>query len=202
MNICLSCGGDSDQDICRYCAMWGVTVPDVLPTREQLLAEQFHRIGKEGRKYWGKAGAGILFTDGNSILLLKRKEPSDHAGTWGIPGGRAKEKESPIDTALRETEEECGVGARGKQIARFHEKDGHHNFHVFVYKVATPFDCKVSNEHSESKWVALAELKNYELHPRLRESLPHYLRAVNTTKRPFSEWLAARKTLDSTSDNE
>ena len=40
--------------------------------------EQYHHIGKDGKKYWGKAGAGILFTDGKKVLLLKRAEKGDH----------------------------------------------------------------------------------------------------------------------------
>ncbi len=53
--------------------------------------QDYHRIGKDGAKYKGKRGAGILFTDGKQILLLKRSEGSDNPGTWGLPGGGAKE---------------------------------------------------------------------------------------------------------------
>jgi len=37
--------------------------------------------------HWGRAGAGVLFTTGTQILLLKRSSWVDQPGTWGIPGG-------------------------------------------------------------------------------------------------------------------
>lgn len=185
--ICCHCGEPSEQDICIGCIAWGVTQQDVFPT----FSEQFHRIGKGGKKYWHQSGAGILFTDGNSILLLKRKEPSDNAGTWGIPGGGAKKGETPIATAWRETKEECGADPQGYQIEKFHEKDGHHNFYVFMYKIPKPFDCKISHEHSEAKWIPIKELDQYTLHPKMKEHLDVYKRVIEkkTLKNSFSEWL-------------
>jgi ADP-ribose pyrophosphatase YjhB (NUDIX family) len=194
INICCYCGQSSGTLLCSLCEEWCVSREEVFPTIGDVLVEQFHRIGREGRRYWGKMGAGILFTDGKSILLLKRKEPSDHAGTWGIPGGRAKDGEAPIDTARRESKEECGQ-KDGQQFARFHDKDGSHHFHVFLYSVAKPFECTVSNEHSQAKWIPITEMLNYPLHPRLKKSLPYYLNSVKqkfSRHKRFSEWLSEK----------
>jgi 8-oxo-dGTP pyrophosphatase MutT (NUDIX family) len=58
--------------------------------------------------------AGILFRapDGK-VLLLKRGAGSDHANTWGVPGGQARDLETAIETAERETMEEITLLPRG-----------------------------------------------------------------------------------------
>lgn len=192
--ICCHCGLPSNNAICEFCVAWDVTEADVFPT----FSEQFHRIGSGGKRYWHQSGAGILFTDGKSILLLKRKEPSDNANTWGIPGGGARKGETPIATAWRETKEECGANPQGYQFEKFHQKDGHHNFHVFLYRVPKTFDCTLSDEHSDSKWIPINDLDNYELHPKMAENLSVYKRAISKRypSNSFSEWFTTRKSLD------
>lgn len=192
--ICCHCGEFSDQYICKGCLACGVAQVEVFPT----FSEQSHKIGNDSKRYRHKSGAGILFTDGHSILLLKRKKPSDNAGTWGIPGGGSKKGESPIATAWRETKEECGVEPQGYQIQKFHEKDGRHNFHVFIYMVRKLFECEVSKEHSEAKWIPIKNLGEYKLHPKMAEHWPVYKRAIDykIPKKSFSEWLASKNLLD------
>lgn len=140
----------------------------------------YQHIGKGGRRYWGDKGAGILFTDGTSILLLKRAKDGDSADygeTWGIPGGKTEKGEMPIETAVRETKEEAG-SVEGTRFAQFDERDGRHVFTVFLYKVRSPFKIKLSNEHTDSKWIDLADLKKFSLHPKFQEHLPYYLKAI------------------------
>jgi 8-oxo-dGTP pyrophosphatase MutT (NUDIX family) len=75
-------------------------------------------------KFWGKAGAGILFTceEDNTIFLMHRSRYVEQPGTWGIPGGSVSGEgmfdseigaERPTDEvfwagAQQETIEECG----------------------------------------------------------------------------------------------
>jgi 8-oxo-dGTP pyrophosphatase MutT (NUDIX family) len=56
--------------------------------------------------------------DGLTVLLTQRTEHlSNHAGQVSFPGGRAEEDDSsPIETALRETEEEIGLTRRHVEI--------------------------------------------------------------------------------------
>lgn len=198
--VCCKCGEiinswfHGQGMICSVCTEWGVTREEIFPTITDVFSEQFHRLGKDGARYWGERGAGILYTDGEKVLLLKRKSPSDHPGTWGIPGGRAKKGEVPIDTAQRETKEECGRLGEGQQFARFDNKNGAHRFHVFLY-AADPFECTVSDEHSEARWVDIDEIKKLDLHPKLKESWPYYLKAIRrrfSKPESFSEWFQRR----------
>ena len=54
---------------------------------------------------------------GLTVLLTKRTDHISHAGQISFPGGRAEELDSsPIETALREAEEEIGLHRRHVEI--------------------------------------------------------------------------------------
>jgi 8-oxo-dGTP diphosphatase len=153
------------------------------------------RLGRDGSRYWGSRGAGIFFTDGRKVLLLKRSEKGDGFGTWGLPGGKVEEGETDIDAAIREAEEECGRVA-GQRFDDLREKDGMHEWTTFFFRVDKPFRCKLSDEHSDWKWVKFGSLKNYDLHPKLKENLDRHLKAVRKSSGKgvikFREWLDFR----------
>lgn len=138
----------------------------------------FHRIGKDGKRYWHKKGAGIFFTDGKSVLMLRRKPPCDHSKTWCLPGGGAKAGENALDNAIRESIEECGK-VQGERFSKLEEIDGHHHWTTFFYKVNKQFKVKLSNEHDAWKWIKFADLKNYDLHPALKANIDRHLKIVN-----------------------
>ena len=203
-NVCCYCGKGVASWIhcqgflCETCGEWGITRSEVVPTIAEVFSEQFHRVGKDGKRYWGRLGGGILFTDGEKILLLKRDGNSDYAGHWGIPGGRAKEGEAPLDTARRETKEECG-SVEGQRFGHFDDKDGAHHFHTYLFAIAKPFDVELSKEHNDSKWVALDKVEDMKLHPKFKEAWPGYLRAIKKRfpgKTSFLDWCESRKRLD------
>lgn len=146
----------------------------------------YHRIGKNGNKYWGKQGAGFVFTDGESILLLKRSEKGDNHGKWGIPGGKAEEEETALGCAQRETQEEIGRLPKGRRIGSIESVDGRHVFTTYVCLVPAKFSCKLSDEHSDYDWYALDDLKNVELHDKLKEVMPD-IRKIIEKKSSYKE---------------
>ena len=150
----------------------------------------YHRIGKGGARYWGKVAAGIFFTDGESVLLLKRSDKGDNGGTWGLPGGKAEDGETAIGTARRESKEECGHND-GHRFNKSEESDRGHKWTTFFYKVAEPFECKLSDEHTDWKWIPLDEVESYNLHPKFKENYDRYLRIVEKGlgSISFKEWL-------------
>lgn len=198
-DICQHCGenvNEISQEIpfCDVCKQWGITHQEIYPTVADM-AEQFHRLGKGGTKYWGRLGGGIVFTDGEKILLLKRDSSSDYPGHWCIPGGKAKEGEAPIDVAHREAKEECG-SVEGQRFGHFHSNDGAHHFHTYLMAVTKPFEVRLSKEHDASEWVDLDDVLGMKLHPKFKESWPTYLRAIKKkfpNKTSFAEWCEARK---------
>ncbi len=142
----------------------------------------------------GTLGAGIIYTDGKAMLLLKR-EKGDEKETWCIPGGRAEEGETPMDCALRETKEEIGkTPSEAKEFAHFDMKDKAYHFHVFLMAIDKQFKAKLSSEHSDYEWIKLDDLGDYRLHPKLKTSLPAYLKAISKRfggVKSFSEWLSS-----------
>lgn len=151
---------------------------------------KYHRIGKNGGKVEGKKSAGIMFTDGRSILLLKRTGDCPHSGTWGIPGGKARDGETEIGNAIRETREELGVtDFPGYRFDSFVSHDGRKKFTTFLYRVASVFqDISLSEEHSDWGWVAFDKIGDLNLHPKLEENLPRYLKAIRRKVTSFAEW--------------
>ena len=81
-----------------------------------------HNPPCQRREYWGRGGAGVLFTcsEDGTVLLLLRAAWVEQGGTWGIPGGGIGEgffrtPMQPITDldvfrrkAQQEAEEECG----------------------------------------------------------------------------------------------
>jgi 8-oxo-dGTP pyrophosphatase MutT (NUDIX family) len=55
---------------------------------------------------------------GETAFLLTRRAPKlrTHAGQWALPGGRMDEGETPVQTALRELEEELGVASPQESV--------------------------------------------------------------------------------------
>jgi 8-oxo-dGTP pyrophosphatase MutT (NUDIX family) len=130
-------------------------------------------------------GAGIIYTDGKQILLIKRSDKvRAYPYTWASAGGGIEEGESLNQTAERESREEIGT-VKGKKIAEF----TNNQFAMFIYKVDKPFEVKLNQEHTESKWVDLDSVEDYKLHPDFKEGWPDYLKAIKKNKNSFSEWI-------------
>lgn len=147
------------------------------------------RLGKDG----GRSGAGIFFTDGRKVLLLKRGE-SDNEGTWCLPGGKVEEGESAIEAARRESMEECGR-VKGSRFDDLEQRDGMHRWTTFFFRVDGPFGCRLSHEHTDYGWFKLADLKGMDLHPKFRKHLHRHLSVVRrqVSGKGFNEWLSIRE---------
>lgn len=155
------------------------------------------RIGEGGSPVHGKRAAGIFFTDGKSVLLLKRSDEGDHSNTWALPGGKSKDGETDINTAIRETKEETGLGSiPGHRLCSVMSHNGRQRFTGFVYKVSSPFDVKISHEHNDWEWVSLKDLGSKELHPKFKEQIPRYLREIGKKIQSFSEWQEFQESID------
>lgn len=83
-------------------------------------------IAEDGAVEHGLTPAAVLFPivprdDGHTVLLTQRTAHlRDHAGQVSFPGGRVEASDaSPIETALRETEEEVGIGRERVEVLGF-----------------------------------------------------------------------------------
>ncbi len=57
---------------------------------------------------WRPASVNIVATVGRKILVTRERTPGTRGWYWGMPGGRAKEGETPLQGAKRELLEETG----------------------------------------------------------------------------------------------
>jgi 8-oxo-dGTP diphosphatase len=140
-------------------------------------------------KNYLKKSAGIIFTDGSSILLLLRAE-GKNSNTWGIPGGKSEDGETEFENAIRETKEELGISAiPGEIFDSISHIDNNKKYTTFFYKVREPFDVNLNHEHSEYAWVKFKDLNNYKIHPILNTNIHNYLSKIKKKACSFEEWL-------------
>jgi len=96
--------------------------------RASLLREPItgHFVQEEGGEGLPLTPAAVLFPivlrdNGQTVLLTQRTAHlKDHAGQISFPGGRVEEEDqSPVHTALRETEEEIGLAREHVEVLGF-----------------------------------------------------------------------------------
>lgn len=101
---------------------------DLERLRASLLPEPLvgHFVQEDGAEDLPLTPAAVLFPivlrdDGHTVLLTQRTAHlRDHAGQVSFPGGRVEAHDrSPVDTALRETEEEIGLSRERVEIVGF-----------------------------------------------------------------------------------
>ena len=115
---------------------------------------------------------------GLTVLLTQRTEHlTNHAGQVSFPGGRAEEDDSsPIETALRETEEEIGLTRRHVEIIGVlpdHVTASAYIVTPVVGLVTPPFDLTAeSNEVADIFEVPLQFLMDGMTHQRMSFDLP------------------------------
>ncbi|MCK9458592.1 MAG: NUDIX hydrolase [Proteobacteria bacterium] len=125
-----------------------------------------------------KPAAGIFFTDGRAVLMLKRRPPGSNPNTWGLPGGHSEGEETPLMAAQREAREECGK-MTGKKFGVLTSGA----WTCFFYQVPKTFRCEISEEHDAWEWVKFEELKHLQLHPQFKKQMQRYIAFV---KRHFA----------------
>ena len=65
---------------------------------------------------WGGAVAPIFFATGEIVFIKRSDLVTHHKGQIAFIGGRREEEETPIETALREFEEETGVSSTSLEV--------------------------------------------------------------------------------------
>jgi 8-oxo-dGTP diphosphatase len=108
----------------------------------------------------------------NGVLLLKRRSTDVHKpGIWDIPGGRLGLGEDPYEGIRRETKEETNLDidiSMPLDVHHFTRDDGQKITMLIFLCQAKDQDIKLSEEHSEFKWHALAD----------KDEMPEWLHSV------------------------
>lgn len=103
--------------------------------------------------------------NGIEFLLLKRSENVVYPNLWQMVNGKIKKNEKAFETAVREIKEESGLNPKklwvvpNVNLFYSHENDHIQVLPVFAALVNSKSIIKLSNEHSEFKWVKPAQAK-------------------------------------------
>ncbi len=141
-----------------------------------------------GQAHWGLFGAaGLLLVRidaGEPSVLLQLRAPWTHGGgTWALPGGAVDSHEDPTSAAIREAEEEAGIViARDDVKDLFVDDHGTWSYATVIVHTVIEVDVAASNaETDDLRWVPVAEVAEYPLHPGFASSWPDLLARVNAT---------------------
>lgn len=101
--------------------------------------------------------AAAIVTSKQGVLVERRH---DGRPLWTFPAGEIEPGEAPVDTAIRETKEECDLAIVVSHVIgeRVHPKTGTH----MIYLAARPYQGTEvhngdENELAEVRWVSLTE---------------------------------------------
>ncbi len=112
---------------------------------------------------WRRAPAGI------EIVLVHRPAYDD----WSFPKGKLYEKESELDAALREVEEEIGVACRaGSDLGTISYVDSRmrpKTVRYWTMTLAGGDSIAAANEVDEARWVDVADVGSLLTYPHDRE---------------------------------
>lgn len=148
------------------------------------------------------------------ILILKRSaKVGSYQAAWAGVSGYVEEGEHPLDTALKEVEEETGLKIGREALLRVgeplpaydKEKDVLWLVHTFLFKAPTN-RIRLDWEHETYAWIKPKEISQYNTVPRLGDALErvkpstyklnsklhNYLKEIEGDLIHGSSWLAAR----------
>jgi len=119
-------------------------------------------------------GIKALIKNEKGEMLLLKSGPAEQKHTqvefWDLPGGRIKTGHSISDTLKREVEEELGISGQNVEIGKVfdatisnfkasHGKNVGLMLIAYNCKLNGKQDFKLSDEHSEWKWVKIEDAK-------------------------------------------
>ncbi len=114
---------------------------------------------------------------GPEVLVLRRAAGGRSPGSWECIHGHIDEGETPVQTALRELDEEAGLApAKLYNLSRVEQFYSHRLDYValipaFVALVASDAAFRLSREHDLGEWLPLAAARVRLSWPRLRRGL-------------------------------
>lgn len=108
------------------------------------------------------------------VALIQRRTDYPHqlSGQWFLPGGGVESDEEPEVTAVRETEEECGLIVVEPQLVdcydyteRWHDEQGEVREQQVILSVFQAMyasgELGISNETQDAAWIPRSEVGNY-----------------------------------------
>jgi ADP-ribose pyrophosphatase YjhB (NUDIX family) len=128
-----------------------------------------------------------VVTDGSGAILLQRRADN---GLWALPGGVVEVGETVAQTIVREVKEETGLDVEPTELVGVYSDPRH----VIAYadgevrqQFSLCFAARIvggalrgSDESTDVRFVALADLDTLPMHPAQRLRIAHFLERLPT----------------------
>lgn len=117
----------------------------------------------------------IIINKQNQFLILKRTNYSNNGREkWDFPGGSVNQDEDVNESIKREVNEELQIEIKNPKVFRITSgKKIPSGQFIFVLFASKEFNLKegikLSNEHSDYKWISADKINNYNFY--LRDSI-------------------------------
>lgn len=110
--------------------------------------------------------AGAILDRDRGLLLARRRRPSELAGLWELPGGKAEAGETRADALRRELREELGVQVEVGEALRAHValRSG---VTLVALRAQVVEGVPEPRDHSELSWVGAPALRSMAADGRL-----------------------------------
>ena len=116
----------------------------------------------------------VVFRGGRVLAMRRAADKDAGAGAWEALSGRVLPDEAPLDAAVRESREECGLelAIDPRPIASYRAKRNQDDMVVVVYRGASESgDVVLSKEHDAFEWLTLDEFARACPFPQLVEAV-------------------------------
>ena len=129
----------------------------------------------------------ILEHEGKILLFKRSNLVGTYRGLWGGVAGYVEKLENPYDSAIKEIQQEAGIGLDALKLVRKGEPiefsdiyDGRRYdwiVHPFLFHIRSKELVRIDWEHEEYRWVTPSELKKFDTVPGLDEVVAQLLGA-------------------------
>ncbi len=125
-------------------------------------------------KFYGLTVRGVIKNNEDEILIVKRHPKSKtDPEMWELPGGKVEDGEYFTKALVREIKEEVNLNCEVGDLCEAVQNDysNKRTVQLYMYLNNVKGEVKISEEHTEFKWVQLSTLKTLEISTSLKKML-------------------------------
>ncbi len=108
----------------------------------------------------------VIINRDKKVLIAKRKPDKPMPNKWEFPGGKLEENETLQECGVREIKEELDLDISIDEYLGFEDlsyKEQKFRLHFFTAHKIDENQILKLNEHTESEWIEVKDLHNYDL---------------------------------------